>query len=213
MDVKNVAVVVSIALCCAGLAMGRTEWVGHPDKPVIGPGEPGEWDAFNRVPGTVLFDGSTYHMWFAGRAQSSGTNQNGHATSTDGVEWIMDPTNPVLTPGAPEEWDEHLGSPAPGRDRRWSSVPHVVLGKSAGGDRTGRLRHDDDDPNPLSDFGPVSGGQVSLAEPPLHTLPHDEFIARLKTLTNVRLLCPEEDPNGWPLTHDPFPGWETMPTG
>ncbi len=51
-----------------------------------------------------------------------------------------------------------------------------------------------------------------LSKPPLHTLPHDELIAKLKTLTNVRVVRDEESETGWTLTHDPFSGWETVPT-
>jgi len=50
-----------------------------------------------------------------------------------------------------------------------------------------------------------------LSKPPLHTLPHDELIAKLKTLTNLRVVRDEESATGWKLTHDPFPGWETVP--
>ena len=48
--------------------------------------------------------------------------------------------------------------------------------------------------------------------PQFPTLPHDELIAKLKTLTNLRVVRDEESPTGWKLTHDPFPGWETVPT-
>jgi len=51
-----------------------------------------------------------------------------------------------------------------------------------------------------------------LSKPPLHTLPREELIAKLKTLTNLRVVRDEESPTGWTLTHDPFPGWETVPT-
>ena len=51
-----------------------------------------------------------------------------------------------------------------------------------------------------------------LAKPPLHTLPREDLIAKLKTLTNLRVIRDEESPTGWTLTHDPFPGWETVPT-
>jgi WD40 repeat protein len=50
-----------------------------------------------------------------------------------------------------------------------------------------------------------------LSKPPLHTLPRDELIAKLKTLTNLRVVRDEESATGWTLTHDPFPGWETVP--
>ncbi len=51
-----------------------------------------------------------------------------------------------------------------------------------------------------------------LSKPPLHTLPREELIAKLKTLTNLRVVRDDESPTGWTLTHDPFPGWETVPT-
>jgi WD40 repeat protein len=51
-----------------------------------------------------------------------------------------------------------------------------------------------------------------LSKPPLHTLPHDELMAKLKSLTNLRVVRDDESPAGWTLTHEPFPGWETVPT-
>ncbi len=51
-----------------------------------------------------------------------------------------------------------------------------------------------------------------LSKPPLHTLPREDLIAKLKTLTNLRVVRDEESSTGWKLTHDPFPGWETVPT-
>jgi WD40 repeat protein len=50
-----------------------------------------------------------------------------------------------------------------------------------------------------------------LSKPPLHTLPREELIAKLKTLTNLRVVRDEESVTGWKLTHDPFPGWENVP--
>jgi len=51
-----------------------------------------------------------------------------------------------------------------------------------------------------------------LSKPPLHTLPREELIAKLKTLTNLRVVRDEASATGWKLTHDPFPGWETVPS-
>jgi len=51
-----------------------------------------------------------------------------------------------------------------------------------------------------------------LTNPPLHTLPRDELIAKLKTLTNLRVVRDQESPTGWKLEVGPFPGWETVPT-
>ena len=51
-----------------------------------------------------------------------------------------------------------------------------------------------------------------ISKPPLHTLPHEELIAKLKTLTNLRVVRDEESTTGWKLEIGPFPGWETVPT-
>jgi WD40 repeat protein len=51
-----------------------------------------------------------------------------------------------------------------------------------------------------------------LSEPPLHTLPRRELIAKLKTQTNVRVVRDPDSSTGWKLTHEPFAGWETAPT-
>ena len=51
-----------------------------------------------------------------------------------------------------------------------------------------------------------------LSKPPLHTLPREELIAKLKTLTNLRVVRDEDSPTGWKLEVGPFPGWETVPT-
>ena len=51
-----------------------------------------------------------------------------------------------------------------------------------------------------------------LSKPPLHALPHAMLIARLKTLTNLRVVRDEKSATGWKVFHDPFPGWETVPS-
>jgi WD40 repeat protein/DNA-binding winged helix-turn-helix (wHTH) protein len=50
-----------------------------------------------------------------------------------------------------------------------------------------------------------------LSRPPLHTLPRDELIARLKTLTNLRAVEDPDSPGGWKIEAGPFPGWDTVP--
>ena len=51
-----------------------------------------------------------------------------------------------------------------------------------------------------------------LSQPPLHTLPHDALLAKLDSLTNVRVV---EDPaasSGYKVELGPFPGWKDVPT-
>jgi len=45
--------------------MGQTEWVDHPDNPLIGPGPPESWDSGGHWLHGVVYDWSTCHMWFA----------------------------------------------------------------------------------------------------------------------------------------------------
>jgi WD40 repeat protein len=51
-----------------------------------------------------------------------------------------------------------------------------------------------------------------LSKPPLHTLPRDELIAKLKTLTNLRAVRDEESSTGGKIEVGPFPGWDTVPS-
>jgi predicted GH43/DUF377 family glycosyl hydrolase len=106
MRFKHVFAIVAIIFISAGMAMGQTEWTIHPDNPVIDPGPPGSWDDHWRVPLAVHFDGSIYHLWFLGNNVALDHGDIGHATSPDGVDWTIDPANPVLTRGEPGEWDD-----------------------------------------------------------------------------------------------------------
>ena len=36
-------------------------------------------------------------------------------------------------------------------------------------------------------------------------------MAKLKTLTNLRVVRDPDSATGWKLTHDPFPGWAEVP--
>jgi len=52
-----------------------------------------------------------------------------------------------------------------------------------------------------------------LSKPPLHTLPHDELIAKLKSLTNLRAVPDPAAENGWKIELDKFPGGKKSPLG
>jgi WD40 repeat protein len=47
---------------------------------------------------------------------------------------------------------------------------------------------------------------------PLHVLQRAELLARLRTLTNLRVVPNEDNPSGYGLEIGAFPGWETAPT-
>jgi WD40 repeat protein len=50
-----------------------------------------------------------------------------------------------------------------------------------------------------------------LSKPPFHTLPHNELIARLKSMTNYRAVKDENSTTGYKIELGPFHGWETVP--
>jgi WD40 repeat protein len=122
----------------------------------------------------------------------------------DVISVALDPTGSLLVTGD-EDGEVRVGSPN-GR------TPHLLLGHegtvlAVAVDPLGRWI--------------VSGGHdgtirlwpmPDLSKPPLHTLPREELIAKLKTLTNLRVVRDPGSSTGWTLTHDPFPGWETVPT-
>ena len=47
---------------------------------------------------------------------------------------------------------------------------------------------------------------------PLHTLPREELLGRLRALTNFRAVRDESVPGGYRIDFDEFPGFETLPT-
>ena len=66
---------------------------------------------------------------------------------------------------------------------------------SAGDDRTIR-------PWPVPD----------VTKTPPHKRPREEFLAMLRTWTNLRVVPDSNSPTGWRMDADPFPGWEKLPT-
>jgi hypothetical protein len=56
-----------------------------------------------------------------------------------------------------------------------------------------------------------SGRDIVLVDPPLHTLPREKLIAKLKTLTNLRAVRDEKSSTGWKVEVGPFPGWAEVP--
>jgi len=51
-----------------------------------------------------------------------------------------------------------------------------------------------------------------MTKPPLHTLAHDALLAKLDTLTNLRVVPDPSSSTGWKLDVGPFPGWKDVPT-
>jgi predicted GH43/DUF377 family glycosyl hydrolase len=105
MSAKRIAALMVVAVLGTGMAMGQTVWVEDPENPAIGPGDTGSWDVGGPWARSVVFDGTTYHLYFTGSDSGGFPNDMGHATSDDGEEWTMDPANPVLTRGETGSWE------------------------------------------------------------------------------------------------------------
>ena len=80
-------------------------WVKYPENPVLDPGASGTWDDYAVSDPTILFDGTSYQMWYNGY---DGSNfRIGYATSSDGILWNKHLDNPVLDVGANGTWDDY----------------------------------------------------------------------------------------------------------
>jgi len=101
----------AIVSVVAGLAVAQTEWVLDPGEPVLEPAPEGAWDHGTRLVDAVVEVDGVYHMFYRGQPEAGwegyweGTYAIGHATSPDGIEWTLDPANPVLSPGSADDWD------------------------------------------------------------------------------------------------------------
>ena len=78
-------------------------WNKYVNNPVLTPGPDGGWDSKFLWDSCVITEGDNYKMWYSG---NSGSNfRIGYATSTDGINWVKYPGNPILDVGAPGSWD------------------------------------------------------------------------------------------------------------
>jgi hypothetical protein len=83
-------------------------WTKHLSNPVLNLGLAGSWDNSHVYYPSVIFDGTSYRMWYAGWDGSSSVIRIGYAYSLDGVAWTKHPANPVLDRGTPGSWDDQL---------------------------------------------------------------------------------------------------------
>lgn len=64
----------------------------------------GQWDSASVLRPWVIYDGSSFTMWYAGE-DSKKADRIGMATSSDGVLWTKYSGNPILDLGPPGAWD------------------------------------------------------------------------------------------------------------
>lgn len=80
-------------------------WYRALDGPVLRPGAPGSWEA-DRVAGAhVLRHGQWLYAAYIGFANGFEDSSIGIARSSDGISWERHDDNPIITRGAPGEFD------------------------------------------------------------------------------------------------------------
>jgi predicted GH43/DUF377 family glycosyl hydrolase len=87
-------------------------WTDHEKNPILVRGY-NTWDSMQVESPDVLFDGTTYHMWYHGRNTPAWFSYSiGYATAPyPDSTWEKDPNNPVLSKSA-GEWDsQYVGFP------------------------------------------------------------------------------------------------------
>ena len=74
----------------------QTNFIKHPDNPVLENGPTGSWDSWAAHSPWIIFDGQSYKMWYTGGNGTPGIQAIGYATSSDGLNWEKYSNNPVL---------------------------------------------------------------------------------------------------------------------
>lgn len=88
-------------------------WDKSTSNPIFIPGSIGAWDDLYSFAPSVILDGATYTMWYAGSSTASPSRKIGRATSPDGIVWTRQGSSPVLQPGSAGSWDsKQVGFPA-----------------------------------------------------------------------------------------------------
>ena len=78
-----------ILLVITSSSIAQTDWEKYAENPVLAPGPTGAWDpGFVSIP-SVLFDGSTYHMWY--------NNAVNEGLATKDTEWFPDAKRTLTT--------------------------------------------------------------------------------------------------------------------
>lgn len=90
-------------------ALSPGAWSKRAGNPVM---STGAWDSGVTAFPSVVLDGATYKMWYAGSGALNDPRRIGYATSPDGFTWTRRGSGPVLQAGAAGSWEANsVGSP------------------------------------------------------------------------------------------------------
>jgi hypothetical protein len=92
------------------LATSPTEWYKYSGNPILKVGTSSSWDKDYVISPIIIYNGSSYLMWYAGRRTNF---KIGLATSKDGIIWTKYSSNPVLSLGPSNSWEGGHVKPGP----------------------------------------------------------------------------------------------------
>lgn len=83
-----------------------TSWTKHAENPVLDIGAPGSWDDYFLDTPEIIEDSLGFKLYYFGDTDNDPIGSAfGVATSTDLLNWTRMEANPILSAGAPGEWD------------------------------------------------------------------------------------------------------------
>ena len=143
---------------CFADSLDGVDWTKH--GIVLDKGDEGSWDDLEVGQPVVVFDGTTYRMWYVAHGEPTNVwAMVGYATSSDGITWTKYSNNPVLVPGA-NGWEDRHVWPGPvimyeGEYEMWYmaqgySSPANRIGLATSPDGFSWLKQGD----PVLDIGP-----------------------------------------------------------
>lgn len=91
---------IGLALSSDGL-----NWEKYSGNPVLS-GSSGTWDSLWVESPSVRYVDGVFHMIYTG-VDETWRPLTGHATSSDGINWVKDSLNPVLTQNTSANWDDY----------------------------------------------------------------------------------------------------------
>ena len=106
-------------------------WTKSAGNPVLNTATSGAWDDQFAFAPSVILDGATYKMWYAGSSVANSNRKIGYATSPDGLTWTRQGSSPVLTPGSAGSWDAvQVGFPSVIKDSSTYKMWYTALDAS-----------------------------------------------------------------------------------
>ena len=86
-------------------------WTKYAGNPVLSLGTTGAWDAVDVGGPCIIYDGTTYKMWYNG-TNASDVTSIGYATSVDGINWTKYANNPIIVSSQVWEGNLIIGGPS-----------------------------------------------------------------------------------------------------